>query len=1054
MIEAIIRRAYHMRWLVLAASALICAGGVWAFRNSKVEAYPDISGVSVTIITTYPGRAPEEVERQVTTPIELAMGNCPQLETIRSRTIFGLSVIQLSFEDGTESYFARQRVKERLDDVKLPKEASTSMAPLASSAGEIIRYEVRGPHSKPTREDLLYLRTLHDWVIMPRLLRVPGVGDVANFGGDAKCFVVTLDPAQLARNGLVLSDITDAIKANNSTAGGSVLRRGSMSFVIRGRGAVQNEAEIGQIFIKSIGGTPIYLRDIAKVQVEAKIPTGVFGKDDRDRTIEGLVTMRKGENPSVVVARVKEAIDELNNGGLPESVRIELFYDRSTLVDTTLETVAHSVGMGIGLVVLVLIFFLGNPRMAGIVSLTIPFSLLFALILLYATNIPLGLLSIGAIDFGIIVDGAVIVADHIAHRLGALAREASRREIRRTILHATLEVQRPVFFAVLMIIGVHVPLLTLVRIEGLLFRPMAITVVFALIGCLLFALLAVPAFAALFFRHGYREWENPLLRIGKPIYAAAIAGLVRARWFVAPVVIVSLAATVVWVAPRLGTEFLPYMDEGTIWMRANFPEGMSIEETARYADEIRQIVSDSNEFPDIQFVTSRSGRTDSGIDPFPPSRLEMMIGPKPRAEWTRFQTKHELIDALGKKLRGRFPTVRFNFTQPIIDNVTEETNGTSANMAVEISGKDSAALLQTARKTVELLKSIPGNQDVAIEQEGPQPQLVIEPVREWCARYNVRIDDVNALINIALGGDPVASLYEGERVFDILVKIDRERIRSVEAIRRLPVFTPDGVPVPLDQVARVAVIDGQTLIAREGMKQRLTVRCDIVGRDQGSFVAEAQERFAQEVELADGCKVKWIGMFENLARARDHFKFIGPITILLIAALLVLTLGSARAAATVLMALPFAFVGGALAIYFRGMNVNVSVGVGFAALFGVSIMNGVLMVQKITNLRIAGMQIDAAIEKGAVELLRPIIMASLVAMLGLLPASMATGLGSDVQRPLATVIVWGLFSSTALTLFIVPVFYRIMSPPLPVPRTEEDEEETGAIHAPVGSAKM
>jgi cobalt-zinc-cadmium resistance protein CzcA len=1050
MIESVIRQAYRLRWVSLALAAGVAALGVWSFRNSKVEAYPDISGVTVTVITTYPGRAAEEVEREVTIPIERAMGSVPRVETIRSRTIFGLSVIILSFEDGVEPYWARLRVQEQLTNaVNLPKSANANLSPLISSAGEVIRYEVRGDGTK----SLMDLRTLHDWVITPRLLRVPGVGDVANFGGDLKQFAVVLKPAELQRFRLALSDVTDAVSKNNSTSGGSVITRGSMSFVIRGRGMVRDEDEIGRIFIKSVDGTPIYVRHVADVRAEAKVPTGIFGKDDRDNTIEGLVTLRKGENPSVVVEKIKAAIEELNDDPQMEGARLELIYDRSHLVSKTLETVAHSVGMGISLVIVMLLLFLGSPRLAGLVALTIPFALLFAITLMYAFNIPLGLLSLGAIDFGIIVDGAVIVADHIAHRLGKLPPGSSRRLVRRTILSATLEVQRPVFFAVLMIIGVHIPLLTLVRIEGLLFRPMAIMIVCALVGCLIFALLIVPVLASILLARGYREWENPLLRVGRPAYRWLVGWLVHLRWIVGPLGLLGLAATIWWLLPRMGTEFLPYMDEGTIWIKANFPEGTSIEQTAKYADRIREIV---REFEDIDFVSSRSGRTDSGLDPFPPSRIEMLIGPKPREQWKHFASKHDLIKALGERLRAEFPTARFNFTQPIIDNVTEESNGTSANLAVDISGPETVNLLAFANQTVELLRSIPGAVDVAIEQEGPQPQLVVVPDRARCARLNVRIEDVNALVNTALGGDPVANLFEGDRVFDIVVKFDRSRLHSPEAVRQLPVFTTEGIAYPLGMVADVDVRDGQTLIAREGGKRRLTVRCDIVGRDQGGFVAEAQRRFAEEIQpkIPRGCKVSWVGMFENLERAKEHFHFVGPITIAILFSLLVITFGSIRGALVVTFALPGAFIGGAMAIYLRGMNVNVSVGVGFAALFGVAIMDGVLMLQRIAALRQLGMPIDDAIKNGAAQRIRPVLMTSLVAMLGLLPASFATGLGSDVQRPLATVIVWGLLSSTTVTLFLVPVLYRLLSPPVPRSKMDDDLADVTASEdeeAPVES---
>jgi heavy metal efflux system protein len=881
------------------------------------------------------------------------------------------------------------------------------------------------------------LRTLNDWVVIPRLLRAPGVADVSNFGGYAKQYTVTLNPAQLQHFNLSLTEVVDAIKTNNASAGGSVVSRGSMSFAIRSQGALQDTTEIGAIFLKSLGGTPIYMRDVAAVGLDSMMPSGIFSKDYTDESVEGIVLLRKGENPSAVLENVKAAIVELNTAELPEGVHIQPFYDRSFLVQSTLHTVAHSVLLGITLVVTVLLLFLGRPAMAALVTLTIPFALLFALMLMYFTNIPIGLLSVGAIDFGIIVDGAVIMADNIAHHLGSVAHKEAGQSVVKTVLAAALEVERPVFFSVLMIVGAYLPLLTLTSIEGLLFRPMALTLVFALVGALLFALLVVPALATIFFRHGYQEWENPLLRWLYPVYASILRSLLRARWLVAVAVVTLLSGVLLLVVPRLGTEFLPYMDEGVIWVRANFPEGISLQQTAQFGKRIREVVL---EFPAVQFISVQSGRNDSGTDPFPPSRMEIMIGPKPREEWKRFRTKQELVAAIGARLREEFPTTRFNFTQPIIDSVTEDTNGTSANLAVEFSGPDSHVLLELSRQTVELLRRVPGAVDVNIEQEGPQPQLVIRPDRALCARYNVRIEDVTRLINTAVGGEPVGTVYEGERRFDLVVKFDRESLQSPQAIGRLPVYTADGVPIPLSQIATIELSDGQTLIARENSRRRLTVRCDIVGRDQGGFVTEAQRLFEKEISMPNGYRVSWLGMFENLERARRHFQLLAPVTIGVIYLLLLATFSSQKAALLLLLAIPFAFIGGAIALLVRGMNLNVSTAVGFAAVFGVSIMNGVLIVRTITTLRSQGVILEQAITQGAVRCLRPILMASLVAILGLLPASLATGLGSDVQRPLATVIVWGLFSSTVLTLFVVPVFYRIFVPVLPVPATEEENE--------------
>jgi len=1044
MIQRLIKLALHHPWIVLTGTLTILVLGVYAYAHSKIDAYPDISGQMVQILTTFPGRAPEEVEQQVTIPIEFTMGNVPRVNTIRSRTIFGLSVVQLSFEEGVDGYWARQRVLERVAALALPDGASAELGPLATAYGEVFRYELRstGQH------DLMELRTLNDWVVIPNLLRTAGVADVANFGGLEKQYTVTLNPAGLEQFGLTINDVIDAIKTNNANAGGSVLSRGSMSFVIRGRGALRGEQDIRDVFINSVGGTPIFVRDVGTVTLDSKAPAGIFSKDGRVESVEGIVLMRRGENPSQVLERVKASAGEINANLLPEGVHIEPYYDREMLINATLHTVSHSVAEGILLVVLVLLVFLGSLRMATIVALTIPFALLVSLVLMYASDIPIGLLSVGAIDFGIIVDGAVIMADHIAERIHLLHanRDGSsaadnpkvrRQRLRAGILQSALEVQRPIFFSITMIIFAYVPLLTLTHIEGLLFRPMALTLVFALLGSLSFALFVVPVLCLLAFPQGYQEFENPLLTWFRGIYGWVLQRLLRVRWAVLLVAVAVLGRVLLYIVPNLGIEFLPYMDEGVIWVRANFPEGTSLQQNNLYGQRMQELI---RQFTDVSFVAVQSGRSDAGTDPFPPSRTEMMIGPKPRDQWQEFHTKHELIDAIGQRLRGEFPTTRFNFTQPIIDSVTEDTNGTSANLAVEFSGRDSEVLLRLARQTVDLIRRVPGSLDVNIEQEGPQPQLVITPDRTLCARYNVAVEDVAQLINTAIGGGPVGVLYEGERRFDIVCKFGREYVTSPQAVERLLVPNPSGVPIQLSQVARIRVVDGQTLIARDGGRRRLTVRSDIRDRDQGGFVAEAQRMFAHEIQprVPDGVRVRWIGMFENLERARNHFAVVIPVTIGLIYLLLLMTFQNQKAALLVLLCVPFAFVGGSLALHVRQMNFNVSTGVGFAALFGVSIMDGVLMVRWITDLRIKGMELEEAIVHGALGRLRPVLMTSIVAILGLLPASIATGLGSDVQRPMATVIVWGLFSSTILTLFVVPVLYRIVSPGLPKPEEPED----------------
>lgn len=1010
-------------WVTLGLSLLVCVAGVYAFRKQPIDAYPDISSQVVQIITLYPGRAPEEVERQVTVPIEIAMRNVPNVEVIRSRTIFGLSVIQLVFKEETESYWARQRVQEKLSGINLPTGADTGLGPLATAYGEIFRYEL----VSDSLHDLMELRTLNDWVVIPRILRAAGVADVSNSGGLEKQFTIRFLPPDLERFGLTLTDVVDAVQNNNASGGGSVLQRGSMSFVIRGNGALQDLEQIENTFVKSVGGSPVFLRDVARVELDHLTPSGIFSRDQRDDSVEGIVLMRRGENPSQVLIQVEEAVKELNATELPEGVKIEPFYNRQILINSTLATVTHSVLLGVTLVVLILLLFLGRPLMAALVAITIPFSLLFALVLMYLTKIPIGLLSIGAIDFGIIVDGGIIIAENIARRLGEATHRESRPNVAKVVFEAAAEVERSVFFSMVMIVVAYLPLLSLTSIEGLLFRPMAITMVYALLGALIFSLFVIPVVATNLFRRGYEEWENPFLKWIRPLYSGILAVLISCRWLVVAVMVCVLAFVLVKIVPKLGVEFLPYMDEGVVWVRANFPEGTALGQTSEYGKTIRQITA---EFADIESIAVQAGRTDSGTDPFPPNRLEIMILPKPSAQWTQFANKRDLLAAIGKRFREEFPTTRFNFTQPIIDSVTEDTNGTSANLAVEFTGKDSEVLTDLARRTVDFLKDVPGAEDVNIEQEGPQPQLVITPDRQLCARHNVRIEEVIKMINTALGGEPIGSIFEGERRFDIAVKLNRKAANSPLAIGRLFVFTPDGNSVPLDQVARIDLVDGQTIIARENGRRRITVRCDIFGRDQGGFVNEVRQRFDRDIRpsVPEGYRVEWLGMFANLERARNHFLVVIPVVVVLIFGLLILTFGSIGSAVMLLLSVPFAFIGGVLALWAREMNLNVSTGVGFAALFGVSIMNGVLMVRSITSLRQSGLEIKKAILQGALDCLRPILLASLVAILGLLPASLATGLGSDVQRPLATVIVWGLLSSTLLTLFVVPVMYRLFSP--------------------------
>lgn len=1017
MIHETVKAALRNRWGVVLVAILLAGIGIFCFTQMNIDAYPDISSVQVELITTYPGFGAEDVERQVTIPLEQALAGVPHKQVIRSRTIFGLSDVMVTFDADVDDYWARDQVFQMMGGATLPPGVTPQMAPLDTAYGEIYRYQLTG-------DTPIKLRELNDWVCTPRLMRADGVAEVDNFGGLGKQYVVNLDPNKMLKYGVALNDVTQAIQANNSNGGGSMLQRGSTSIVIRALGNIQDYRDMANIFIKNSNGTNVFVKDVGQVAIDHVEQTGIFGINDDADSVEGIVVMRRGANPSQTLKNIEDAVNELNGGLLPKNVHIFNFYNRRNLINTTLHTVFRNTAEGIALVILVLFLFLGNPRIALIVAVTIPGALLFALILMKLTGIPISLLSIGSIDFGVIVDGAIIVTENIVRHL-TMHKGPKDEEI----LEASEQVQQPMIFSMIIVIMAYLPLLSLQYIEGLLFRPMAITLCFALFGALLIALYLVPVLASFFLEREASLKHHSLFDNVSDFYAKILPKIIKHARLVVLSAIGLFLLVMLLIFPRLGIEFLPYMDEGGFWLRGNFPEGISLKENHEYANDIRDLV---RSFKEVEYCTSQTGRNDDGTDPFPLDRNEFDIILKPRDQWVDYHNKLELEAAIRRKLEAEFPTAHFNLTQPIIDSVTEDTNGTSADLAVELVGKDLVKLRELGDQTVDMLKKIPGAQNVNIEQEGPQPELQIRIDKAKLAHYGLAISDVNNVINTAVGGTPVGVLWEGERSFSIKVKYDKQFIDTPEKIGRLPIFNGNGEPIPLAQVANVMVVDGQTQIAREDGKRRQTVRLDIRGRAQGDFVEEAKKEFAKDIILPEGYEVEWMGMFENLDRAAKHFALLIPLTIAIIFAILFLTFGSPVRAGLVLLAIPFAMVGSTIALYVRGMHLSVSAGVGLTSLFGVAAMHGVLMVSYISQLREDGLSLDAAIIKGATLRLRPVLMTALVAIIGLIPASMATDVGSDVQRPIATVVVWGLFSSAFLTLFVMPALYKIMEAKDPV----------------------
>ncbi len=1021
MIATLLRLALRQRFLSIVLGLALIGLGLWAFTQLSIEAYPDISDTQVVVITLYPGHAAEEIEQQVSVPIERALNSVPSVIARRSRTIFGLSVVELTFEYGTNDYFARQVVLEKLRDATLPEGVTPALGPMSTPIGELYKYTLEGPGY-----DSRQLREIEDWTIEPRLLQVPGVTAITPFGGVIKQYQIEVDPVALTKYNLSIRDIAQAVDANNQNAGGALIDNQQQGLVVRGVGLIQSVNDVDNVVVSAANGVPIFVRDAGRVQIGSAPRTGIFAIGDKTDRVEGIVLMRRGENPSAVLQGVHEAVNELNASGLPAGVRIAPIYDRTDLVANTLRTVTHTLLEGLVIVLIVLFFFLGSARAALLTAITIPLSLLFAFICMHVTGIPANLLSLGALDFGIIVDGTLIMVEHIVHALDVRDTGSSRDSVFDVIREAALEVERPIFFSLLIIVAAYIPLFTLERVERRLFTPMAFTVCFALFGSMLLALTLIPVLATYLFRKTPKTWDNPILAWLSTGYERAL------RWTIAfPLRVLTGAAAVVAAAlvmsAFLGTEFLPQLDEGVVWIRANFPAGISLSKSADLATEIRRLVKQS---PEVREVASQTGRNDDGTDPYGPNRNELFVALTPYDTWPPGTVKATLVEELSQRLKGAIPGGFFSFTQPIIDNVTEAVTGSPADLAVIITGPDLAVLRGLGAETLKVLRDVPGAADTGIEQEEDQAQLRLGLDRQALARYGINVRDVQDVIELAIGGRTVSTFFEGERRFDITVRYAPAARTDPSAIGSILVTTRDGARVPLSQLADIHVAMGASIIARRENHRQISVRTNIRGRDQGGFVADAQQRFTRDVKLPAGYKVDWGGQFENLARARRRLALILPVTIAVIFALLFFTFGSTTYAGLVLLNVPFSLVGGIVALYARGINLSVSAAVGFISLFGVAVMSGVLVVSEI-NRRRAEPNSDAktAVIQGALAQLRPVLMMIVVAMLGMVPAARATGIGSDVQRPLATVVVGGLMSTLVLTLFALPALYWLVACP-------------------------
>ncbi len=1033
--------ALRSRVIIVALLGVFVVTGIAAFRSLPVEAYPDVTNVQVQIITLFPGHAAEEVEQLVTVPVENEMNGIPKRAAMRSISLFGLSVVTLVFEDDADPVYVRNQAFERMQEVNLPAGAQPGLSPDSTPVGEIYRYTLRGPRGY----SLLELKALEDWVVERRLRTVPGVVDVVGFGGPTKQYQVLVDPLKLKSYGITLKSVFDALANGNRNAGGAYIEHGSEIYVVRGLGMVQSLDDIGAIAVASRGGTPVLIRDVGRVSVGPAIRLGRVGKlvarplpagrapVDEDDVVQGIVLLRKGENALAVLEQVRAKVGEINKE-LPAGVVLVPHYDRTELIDRTLFTVRKNMGEGIGLVLLVLVLFLGlgNWRSALIVAAVVPLSLLGAFLLLDLSGIPANLISMGAIDFGIIVDAAVVVAENLLRIIEQ--RGAKLRSLGEAIQQAVAQMGKPILFSKTILLAAFIPLYTLQRVEGKIFRPMALTLTFALIAGTLLALFVVPTLLSFAVDLKRQMSAHParLVTWLQGVYRPALDLALRHRVAVVAVAVASLAGA--WlVGASLGSEFLPKLDEGALWVRITMPGSISPSEADRLTTEARRILAS---FPEVKTVVSQLGRPDDGTDINGFDTVEIFVDLLPREQWTTASDREGLSDAIRRRLE-RIPGTDLTVSQVIEDNVNEAVSGVKSELSVKIFGHDPDKLQALADQAAEVLKQVPGAADVAAERLAGQPQVQIVVDRQAVARSGLTVDDVQSVIETALGGGVASHVLEGERTFDLVVKMSPLAISDLDAIRALPVIGPNGEKFTLGSLARVQVAPGFARIYREENARRIAVKLSVDGRDLGSLVDEGQRKVAAAVKLPPGYRMEWTGAFENQQRAVKRLELIVPLTLVAIFFLLYLAFNSARMAILILLNIPFAAVGGVLTLWLAGLSLSVASLVGFIALFGVAVQNGVLMIERIRELRWRGAAEAEAVRAGALSRMRPVLMTALMASLGLLPAALSHAVGAETARPFAAVIVGGLVTATAITLFVLPLLYTWFEKELPVAEPAE-----------------
>lgn len=1022
MINALIKFSVKQRLLVVLLTVLLVAAGVYCLRKLPIDAVPDVTNVQVQVLTAAPALAPLEVERLITFPVEVSMGGLPGIEEIRSISKFGLSAVTIIFKDNVDIYFARQLVLERLTQVQkeIPAELGTpEMGPISTGLGEIYQYELKARPDAALGP--MQLRTIQDWIVRLQLIGVPGITEVNSFGGLKKQYQIRLDPMKLQSYELSLHDVMRAVAANNENVGGAYIERIGEQYVLRGIGLVTTLEDIGRIVVKTgKEGIPVYVRDLGKVVLGAEVRQGAVTADGKGEVVIGIAMMLRGENSRVVAEKTHERIQEIKKS-LPPGVELETFYNRSDLVERAIKTVEANLTEGAILVIVVLLVLLGSWRGSLLVAAIIPLSMLFAAILMTAFGISGNLMSLGAIDFGLIVDGAVVMVENAFREVSEPERRESQNNppIQNQVLNSCLDVGRPVVFAVAIIIIVYLPILALTGVEGKMFKPMAATVVFALVGSLLLSLTFIPASLSFIMKAETSDKESFLIILAKRLYRPSLAWALKNKIISVSIAIV-LFLTAAIIFPTLGAEFVPRLDEGALAAQIQQLPSVSLSQSIETATAAERVLLS---FPEVTKVVTKIGRAEIATDPMSVDFGDLYIGLRPKSEWKTTQTKEELVEKISVQLKKSVPYAVFSFSQPIELRTAELISGVRSDIAIKVFGEDLDKLKSAGEEISRVVQRIEGAADVKVEQVAGLPQLLITPDRQKIARLGMNVEDVNTLVESLIAGKQVGLVYRGDQRFALIIRMIEEGSKDLETVRNLLVPVPNGMRIPLKQIASVEIIEGPNQISREDRHRRIVVELNVRNRDIGSFVDEARKALDKQVKLPSGYYVTWGGQFENLQNAQERLMIVVPVALFLIFILLFSSFGSIKQSLLIFTGVPFAIVGGIFALLIRGMPFSISAAVGFIALSGVAVLNGVVMVSYINILRDKGEPLEQAVFDGALIRLRPVLMTALVASLGFVPMAVSSSAGAEVQRPLATVVIGGLISSTILTLYLLPTLY-------------------------------